>query len=394
MKTLPSGGALATDAAAISPLVPGRLSTTTVRFSRSPMPAATRRASRSVAPPGGKPTTSCRGLSGKSESCALTFARGSVRAAASAARRLSWVMAGHARLSGTARKHFGAPEARDLRQRIAMFVKARDGLLHYDVVDQSAPWNATGETILFHHGIGSCAEMWRGWWPALIDCYRLLSFDMRGCGRSHVPPADFAWSLELLVDDVFAVADAAGAQRFHLVGESMGGTVALAAASARPERIATLTVSNGAHVGGSIEGVKAWRRQLDEGGPKAWSDAFMPNRFHDDALSPRQRAWFAAQQEQWSRDSILNALALLVGTDLSARLPEVRCPVLLLHPDGSPFVPVRVMADLHRLLPHAQLNVIGGARHGLPYSHAAQCAGLVRTFLGRHGVAASAAKLA
>ena len=77
---------------------------------------------------------------------------------------------------------------------------------------------------------------------------------MRGCGRSDIPAADFAWSLDLLVEDLFAVADAAGLKQFHLVGESIGGTVALAAALARPERIATLTVSNGAHLGASIQG--------------------------------------------------------------------------------------------------------------------------------------------
>ena len=132
--------------------------------------------------------------------------------------------------------------------------------------------------------------------------YRLVSFDMRGYGRSHIPAADFAWSLDLMVDDLFAVADAAGLQRFHLVGELIGGTVALAAALAQPQRIATLTVSNGAHLGASIQRVEAWRRQLDEGGVKAWSDAFLRDRFHDDALSPEQRAWFAAQQEKWPRE--------------------------------------------------------------------------------------------
>ena len=114
---------------------------------------------------------------------------------------------------------------------------------------------------------------------------------------------------------------------------------------------------------------------------KAWSDAFLPNRFHDDALSPGQRAWFAEQQEKWPRESILNALGVLIGTDLSNRMKDIRCPTLLLHPDGSPFIPVPVMAELHRLLPNAELNVIGHARHGLPYSHAKRCASLLRTFL-------------
>jgi hypothetical protein len=39
------------------------------------------------------------------------------------------------------------------------------------------------------------------------------------------------------------------------------------------------------------------------------------------------------------------------------------------------------MAELHRLLPKAELHVIGHARHGLPFSHARQCAELLRSFL-------------
>jgi pimeloyl-ACP methyl ester carboxylesterase len=261
----------------------------------------------------------------------------------------------------------------------------QQGSLHYEIVDQVASGREPRDAILFHHGIGASAGIWMGWFPALADAHRLISFDMRGYGRSHIPAADFSWSLEQMVEDLFAVADAAGLPRFHLVGESIGGTVALAAALADPQRIATLTVSNGAHLGASIQRVEAWRRQLDEGGVKAWSDAFLRDRFHDDALSPEQRAWFAAQQEKWPRDSILNALRVLIGTDLSPRLNAINHPTLLLHPDGSPFIPVPVMAELHRLLPDAELNVIGHSRHGLPYSHATLCASLLRAFLDRKG---------
>lgn len=255
------------------------------------------------------------------------------------------------------------------------------GTLHYDVVDLVMPWQPPRLPILFHHGIGASAGIWAGWRPALADAHRLVTFDMRGYGRSNIPPPDFTWSLDLLVDDLLAVADAAGLPRFHLVGESIGGTVALAAALARPERIATLTISNGAHLGASIQRVEAWRRQLDEGGSKGWSDAFLRDRFHDDALSAERRAWFAAEQEKWPRDSILNALGVLIGTDLTTRLAGIRCPTLLLHPDGSPFIPVSIMAALHERLPDSELNVFGRSRHGLPFSHAAQCAQALRTFL-------------
>ena len=253
------------------------------------------------------------------------------------------------------------------------------GTLHYEIIDHVAPWRRSPETILFHHGIGGSAGMWAGWLPHLIDRYRIVLWDMRGSGRSVIE--GFPWSIDLLASDVYAVADAAGVDRFHLVGESIGGTIALAATLAQPARIATLTVSNGAHLGASIQRVQVWQKQLDEGGVKAWSDAFMPDRFHDGALDPARAAWFAAQQESWPCDSILSALSVLVGADLTPRLGAIKCPVLLLHPDGSPFIPVPIMAELHRLLPTSRLNVIGPARHGLPFSHDRQCAQLLRSFL-------------
>ena len=89
--------------------------------------------------------------------------------------------------------------------------------------------------------------------------------------------------------------------------------------------------------------------------------------------SPRSR--------RGGRETPLNALGVLIGTDLTPRLADVKCPTLLLHPDGSPFIPVSIMAALHERLPDSELNVFGRSRHGLPFSHAAQCAQALRTFL-------------
>ena len=265
------------------------------------------------------------------------------------------------------------------------YAQTAHGSIHYEVVDQVAPWAPGGETIIFHHGIGADPGIWSGWLPALADRYRIVRFDMRGYGRSHVPPADFPWSIDLLVQDLLAVADAAGAERAHFVGESIGGTVVLQFAVSHPGRVATLTVSNGAHVGGSIEGVQAWQRQIDEGGIKAWSDKFMRDRFVKGALDERSRAWYAGKQETWRRDSILNALRALVGADLRPRLAEVTCPVLLLHGDRSPFIPVEVLVDLYRRLGNARLQIFPNARHGLPFSHAAACSRALREFLAETG---------
>ncbi len=107
----------------------------------------------------------------------------------------------------------------------------------------------------------------------------------------------------------------------------------------------------------------------------------MPKRFFDDALSPEMRSWYEREQTGANADFVLRAVRLLVGADLSRELGRVNMPVLLMHGDSSPFIAPGVMAELKAKLPDARLQVFAHARHGLPFSHAAQCAQTVRQFL-------------
>ena len=257
----------------------------------------------------------------------------------------------------------------------------RDGAeLHYDDLDRRLPWVADGGPIVFHHGVGSRAEAWAGWDATLAGQHRLVRLDLRGHGRSPVP-AGYPWTLEALVDDLAAVVDHAGLDRFHLVGESIGGTIALAYAARRPGRVRTLTVSNGAHRGAPIRNLAPWAAVLDEGGSPAWSAYMMPMRFHDDALDPQARRWFEQQQATADPAGVLALAATLAATDLTPELAAITMPTLLLHPDSSPFIPVSLMAELYELLPDARLEVVPGARHGLPFSHAGHCARSMAAFL-------------
>jgi pimeloyl-ACP methyl ester carboxylesterase len=261
------------------------------------------------------------------------------------------------------------------------YAESAGGKIHYEVIDHVAPWEKDPQTILFHHGIGASPGIWAEWLPQLIDRYRIVQFDMRGYGRSHVPAPDAKWAPDVLVQDLLAVADAAGAARAHLVGESIGGTIALYFTLKHPGRVATLTISNGADKGAPLQKVHEWQQQLDKQGIKVWSDEFMRDRFYDGALSAEKFAWYARQQEAWTRDSILGALGVLVGTDLRSQLPSLQLPVLLLHGDSSPFIPVNVMVDMHHAIRDSRLKVFPRARHGLPFSHARECAQALREFL-------------
>ena len=266
-------------------------------------------------------------------------------------------------------------------------VERTGGTIAYEVIDHAAAWEPLAQTVLFHHGLGACSAAWDGWTSALVDRYRLVRFDMRGHGASPLPP-DFEWSLDAMIDDMKAVTDAAAAARVHLVGESTGGTVALAFAARHPERVLSVTVSNGTHQGGAIENLAPWRRIIDEEGMAAWSAHMMGQRFFDGTLTDAMRRWYERQQASAEPRAILDAAAMLHGVDLLPELGRVTRPVLLLHPDSSPFIPVETMAALKRALPDARLQVFAHARHGLPFSHAAECAAAVAGFIDEHAASA------
>jgi pimeloyl-ACP methyl ester carboxylesterase len=237
------------------------------------------------------------------------------------------------------------------------------------------------ETVLFHHGIGCDGRVWEGWLPSLTDRYHVVRFDMRGFGRSADAAKGFDWNVANLVKDIFAVADEVQAQRFHIVGESMGGTLAMAAALEHPQRVATVTVSNGAHLGSSIQNLEHWQKVFDEKGAAGWSAMMMRDRFFDDGLTREQWAWYEANQASHPPASVMAAIKTLVGADITPYLGALHQPVLLLHGDSSPFIPVKVMAELERLLPDARFHVFPHAKHGLPFSHAKECAAILRAFL-------------
>jgi pimeloyl-ACP methyl ester carboxylesterase len=257
------------------------------------------------------------------------------------------------------------------------------GSLHFEIIDATAPWAGDAPLIVFHHGIGATADVWAEWLPALLDRYRVARFDTLGFGRSGVPGPGFPWSLEGLMADALEVARAAGAERFHFVGESVGGTVGLLLGSRRPDALLSLTVSNASHRGGSIQRAREWREFIRANGMVRWGEMMTPLRLDRDRVSEAKYRWFEQAQARCSADSVLDLADVLIGSDLSPELGRIRVPTLLLAPGRSPFVPLAVMEEIHAGIAGSELQVFPAARHGLPCSHGAACGRALRAFLDR-----------
>jgi pimeloyl-ACP methyl ester carboxylesterase len=82
-----------------------------------------------------------------------------------------------------------------------------------------------------------------GWSPqvdAMAGRFRMVAFDNRGIGSS--PLGDVPLSIEVMADDAIGIMDSSGIDRFHVVGHSMGGLIALQVALKAPHRVKSLSL--------------------------------------------------------------------------------------------------------------------------------------------------------
>src|SRR5688572_23476458 len=99
-----------------------------------------------------------------------------------------------------------------------------------------------GEVVVLLHGFPQTNASWGAVTPILAGAgHRVLAPLQRGYSRNARPPRRRDYTMDRLVGDVLALADAAGAERFHVVGHDWGGGIAWALASDHPDRLASMT---------------------------------------------------------------------------------------------------------------------------------------------------------
>lgn len=98
------------------------------------------------------------------------------------------------------------------------------------------------EPILLIHGTAASSAFFFPLMQQLPRRYRPIAIDLRGFGATVAAPIDAGRGMRDFSDDVLAVADALGIERFHVVGWSLGGAVAMQAAIDGSARINSLTL--------------------------------------------------------------------------------------------------------------------------------------------------------
>ena len=215
-------------------------------------------------------------------------------------------------------------------------------------------------TVLFLHGTGRHSGLWSDYWREPPAGYRYLAVDLPGHGRSRATCPD---TVAGIAQTVLETLDRLGVERAVLVGQSLGGGVAIEVACQRPERVLALgLVATGARLR-----VNAMVLQLAElaaqgkytigaearlaYGPTVSNEQFesMEGRFADVDPKATYRAWLACNQ-----------------FDRMSDLATITAPTLVVCGDQDMLTPLKYHQHLADTLPDALLDVVEGAGHMLP----------------------------
>ena len=262
-----------------------------------------------------------------------------------------------------------APPAQEIR-----FCTTGDGVRLAYAVSGTGPPLVKAANWLSHLAYDWESPVWRHWLTELSYRFRLVRYDERGCGLSDWDIARF--SFEDWVDDLEAVVDAAGLDRFPLLGISQGGPVAIAYAVRHPERVTQLVL-----LGSFAQGRRKSARTPDElalaeahieivrlgwGRPDPTYRQIFVARFLPEATQEQWRSFDELQQRSTSPDNAWRFVGEFADIDVTNLASKLTVPTLIMcsrREPGNRFEQSRLLAAL---IPNSRLVPLDSSNHLLP----------------------------
>jgi len=246
----------------------------------------------------------------------------------------------------------------------------------------------SGFPVVFINGLGSTMDMWNP--PVLSrisEYFRVIIFDNRGTGFSS--SSDKPFSIPLFARDTAALMDALGISSAHVLGLSMGASVAQELALAFPGNVNRLIL-----VAGECGGPESVRMEMEimaQIMDKSGTGHDVASRMFSLLFPP---SWLAAHDpfswcpevfEITGEESLARQASAFFGwTGSFFRLGDIHSPTLVITGTDDVIVPPVNSHIISKRIPGAQLVEFPGAGHGLMYQFPDRFIDCVLTFLDRN----------
>ncbi|MCW3003775.1 MAG: hypothetical protein JWQ20_3073 [Conexibacter sp.] len=247
-----------------------------------------------------------------------------------------------------------------------------------------------GNAVVLLHGSGAGASAATNWWrnvAALSSGYHVLAPDFAGFGDSDRGD-DLPYGIELWSRQIVEFLDALSIERATLVGNSLGGWVALDIARHRPERLDGLVLMG---TGGTPQSdtTAIRRHRAYEPGREAMRElledfVYSTGIVTDELVEERYLASVAAgAPEAYAATTAARARDRKERPVDAGALQDLAVPTLVLHGKEDQVIPVESSWQLARALPTADLHVLARCGHWTQIEHARTFNSLVLDFLHR-----------
>lgn len=269
--------------------------------------------------------------------------------------------------SPTAPQPLGALSSQKVR-----FLQSHDGanIAWASVGKPDGPRIVKAANWLSHLELDWEAPIWSPLFRDLAQDHHVIRYDARGCGLSDwdVPQIDF----DTFVSDLELVADAAGPERFALLGISQGAASCIEYAARHPERVSHLVLFGGYPAGWRFGATDRETREreavmvLTETGwgrsdptyRRLFSQTFMPE------ATPEELNWFDEfQRRTTSPENAVRFLEAFSRIDVRDRLAQIAVPTLVLHSRNDRRIPVETARALAAHIPGAEFLSLESSNH-------------------------------
>lgn len=242
--------------------------------------------------------------------------------------------------------------------------------------------DGAGAPVVLIHGVGGNLGNWDGVCQILAADFSLLRMDLRGHGESG--PIRGRYSLEQFADDVVSAMDAAGIDKAHLAGFSLGGLIAQVLALNFPLRF--LNVALISAVAGRTPDERArvterlaTIRELGVAGIVGMArDRWFTERFareNPEAIERRIAELLANDKE-----SYLEAYRVFGESELLDRLHEIGHRTFVLTGEGDPGSNPRMARAMHEKIANSKLEILPRLKHGLLIEAPCEIAARLKSF--------------
>lgn len=198
---------------------------------------------------------------------------------------------------------------------------------------------AAGPALLLSNSLGSTVDMWADQVGPLASRFRVIRYDTRGHGESDAPRGDY--SIDQLGRDALAVLDAAGVERAHVCGLSLGGVTGMWLGVYAAGRVQSLVLASTAARIGTVAMWNERIRQVRTGGTESIADAVMARWFTEGfrKTRPDTVSTYRAILASCFPDGYAGCCAALRDADLREDILQITAPTLVIAGESDPATP-------------------------------------------------------